>query len=66
MALAKPEKTMSQKITIPAVKYEDYDDCLSAAADEYAKQHGLEGWDLDPKWEDDQRDMIVLTVPNED
>lgn len=57
---------MSQKITIPAVKYEDYDDCLSAAADEYAKQHGLEGWDLDPKWEDDQRDMIVLTVPNED
>lgn len=55
---------MSKQVKIAAAKYEDQDDCLQAAADDYAKAHGLEGWDLDPKWEDNQRDVIVLTVPD--
>lgn len=46
----------STKITVPAAQYADYDDCLTAAND-------LQGWDLAPRWVDDQRDEIELTVP---
>lgn len=55
---------MSKQIKIAAAKYEDYDDCLQAAADDYAEAHDLAGWDLDPKWEDEQRNTIILTVPD--
>jgi hypothetical protein len=50
------------RITIDAAPFADHDDCLGAAAD-FAAAHGLEGWDLDPRWEDDQRETIVLAVP---
>lgn len=53
----------SATITINASKYADHDDCLSAAADDYADEHGLEGWDLEPRWGDDNRETILLTVP---
>src|SRR5690606_18243279 len=43
--------------------YEDHDDCLTAAAEDYAAEHGLDGWDLSPRWESEQREHIVLTVP---
>jgi hypothetical protein len=52
-------------VRIPAKRYEDEDDCLSAAARDYAHEHDLVGWDLAPRWEDDQRDAILLTVPQE-
>lgn len=55
---------MSKEIVIDAKRYEDFDDCLSAAADDYAAKHGLEGWDLAPRWADEQRDEILLTVPD--
>lgn len=55
---------MSTTIKIDAAQYIDEDDCLTAAADDYAREHSLEGWDLDPRWEDDQRDVILLTVPD--
>lgn len=55
---------MTKRITIPAAKYADHDDCLSAAAEDYATTHDLAGWDLDPQWADDQRDEIILTVPS--
>ena len=51
------------KIQIAAARYADYADCLTAAADECAEEHGLQGWDLSPRWADEQRDTIVLTVP---
>ncbi len=55
---------MNQQITIPAAQYDDCDDCLQAAADDYAAAHGLQGWDLSPRYEDAQREIIVLTVPH--
>lgn len=50
-------------IKIDARLYEDYDDCLTAAAADVAAERGLQGWDLSPRWEDDQHDMILLDVP---
>lgn len=55
--------TTTTTIRIDARRYEDQDDCLSAAQADYAAEHGLEGWDLEARWEDDQRDAILLTVP---
>lgn len=54
----------SIEVRIAADKYVDFDDCLQAAADEYAEQHDLAGWDLAPRWADNQRDEIILTVPD--
>lgn len=51
------------EIKINARRYEDHDDCLTAAADEYAAKHDLAGWDLSPRWADEQRNEIILTVP---
>lgn len=51
-------------ITVSAAQYEDHDDCLTAAAEDYISEHSdLEGYDLDARWADDQRDEILLTVP---
>lgn len=55
---------MNKEITISARKYEDHDDCLSAAAEDYAAEHDLQGWDLSPRWADNQREAIVLSVPD--
>lgn len=43
----------------------DADDCLAAAAENYLAQHSnLRGWELCPRWVDDNnREEIVLTVP---
>lgn len=53
------------KITlkIDAAKYQDEDDCLAAAAADAAETHGCQGWDLSPRWADDQRDAILVDVP---
>jgi hypothetical protein len=51
------------EITIAAAKYEDFDDCLAAAAADYARENGLEDWQVAARWEDDQREAITLTVP---
>lgn len=51
-------------IELDAKKYEDFDDCLAAAAEEYVSEHPeAKGWDLDARWEDDNREVILLTVP---
>lgn len=50
-------------VRVPAARYADHDDCLEAAAEDYAAEHDLEGWDLSPRWADDQRDEILLSVP---
>lgn len=50
-------------IRIPATQYVDADDCLAAAAADVAAERGLEGWDLSPRWADEQRDVILLDVP---
>lgn len=48
-------------ITTPAARFADSDDCLAAAAAEFAALiPGLDGWDLPAKWADAQREEIVL------
>ena len=54
---------MTITLRIPASKYESFDDCLSAAADDVAEERGLQGWELNARWEDDQRDIILIDVP---
>lgn len=60
------ELRASRVVPVPADS--DEDDCLQAAADRYAAAHGLEGWDLSPRWEhgsnDSVRDTVILTVPD--
>lgn len=51
------------KITIPADRYADHDDCLSAAAEDARSEFGLDGYDLSPAWADEQRDEIELSLP---
>lgn len=46
-----------------AAPYAGYDDCLAACAADVAEEYGLEGWDLEPRWADDERDAILLDVP---
>lgn len=50
-------------IEIKAAQYADSDDCLAAAERDYAEAHDLEGWDLSPRWADDERETILLSVP---
>ena len=50
-------------IHVYARRYEDHDDCLSAAAADVAHARGLAGWDLSPRWADDQRETILLDIP---
>lgn len=51
-------------IQINAGDYADSDNCLADAANDYAADHGLEGWDLNPRWADNQRDAILLDIPD--
>lgn len=56
---------MSTKtVSIDSSRYADADDCLVAAAADYAAKHGLDGWQVEARWEDtDTRETILLTVP---
>jgi hypothetical protein len=55
---------MSNQITITVPADPDSDDCLQAAADQYVAEHPeAAGWDLRPRWTDDDRDEVELTVP---
>lgn len=54
----------TQAIQVSAKQYENSDDSLAAAEQDYLDEHGLDGWSLNPRWLDDERDVIVLDVPN--
>ncbi len=42
----------------------DLDDCLAGAAESYIVEHPeLEGWDLAPRWADETRERVALTIP---
>lgn len=52
-------------VRLKAAPYGWYDDCLAAATADYIDDHpDLKGYDLDARWEDDERDAILLTVPD--
>lgn len=53
----------TSEVTVPAKRYEDEDDCLAAAAANVAQERGLERWQCEARWADDDRDEIVVTVP---
>ena len=55
--------TRSMTMALDARHYEDEDDCLTAAADEVRADLGLQGWDLGERWGDDDRTIVVLTIP---
>ena len=55
--------TKHTTIRVDAARYADEDDSLAAAAAEVAAERGLDGYDLSPRWEDDQRETILLDVP---
>lgn len=62
----KQDEQMTKTITVSSKQYEDSDDCLAAAAGEYAGEHGLESWQVSAAWvggEDGERAEIELTVP---
>lgn len=59
---------MAKHITIEvdAAPYEDHDDCLQAAADDYVSDHPeAQGYDMNPRWADEETDRstILLDVP---
>ena len=51
-------------IQVNAKDFADYDDCLQAAADEYADTFELEAWEVTASWEDDNRDIIRIELPD--
>jgi len=56
---------MSKTLRYDSCTWEDEDDCLAACAAEMADTFGLDGWDLNPRWEDERtRDAILVDVPD--
>lgn len=54
-----------ETLRLPAKRYEDYDNCLQAAADEVADERGLEADGLNPRWEggeEGERETILVDV----
>lgn len=55
---------MSKHIDITVKANADADDCLADAAARYiARNPELRGYDLSPRWTDDERETVTLTVP---
>jgi len=53
-----------RKLEITLVANPDADDCLAeAAARHLAEYPDLAGWDLAPRWSDETRETVTLTVP---
>jgi hypothetical protein len=53
----------SIEVTVSAAQYEDEDDCLAAAERDVRHELRLAGYDLSPRWTDDNRESITLVVP---
>lgn len=55
---------IDRTLRIDARQYADADDCLAAAEADVAAERGLAGWDLRPRWEDeDSREVILVDLP---
>lgn len=59
---------MKREIEIRASLVQDWDDCLTAAAEMVAEREGVEEWQVSAQWTDDDRETITVTVdqPDED
>ena len=49
---------------VNAKDFENYDDCLQAAVDEYADTFELEPREVKASWKDDNRDIIRVELPD--
>lgn len=55
--------TKTSTVTVPANP--DLDDCLMGAEAAYIATHPeLKGYDLEPRWTDETRETVTLTVPS--
>lgn len=54
---------MTTTIRIPAARFEDYDDSLAEAERYTQQEYNAIGWDMNPRWANDERDEILLDVP---
>jgi hypothetical protein len=55
---------VSRSVEITVRANADADDCLADAAETYRAKHmGLKGWDLAPRWTDETRESVTLTIP---
>lgn len=56
-----------QHVEIVVVADPDMDDCLAGAASAYIADHPeLDGYDLSPRWtDDDSRETVTLSLPDE-
>jgi hypothetical protein len=56
---------MAKRIEVVVAADPDQEDCLAAAAAEYISEHPvLAGWDLYPRWTDETRETVTLSVPS--
>lgn len=56
--------SIDRKLEVTVKADPNADDCLAAAAENYLAQHrNLRGWDLAPRWTDETRETVTLTVP---
>lgn len=57
-------KTKTTVVKVRAAQYEDHDNCLEAAAADYVETHPeAKGWDLNARWQDESREVILLDAP---
>lgn len=55
---------MSRHVDIIVRADADLDDCLTGAAEDYIEEYPqLRGYDLSPRWTDDTRETVTLSVP---
>ena len=55
---------MTKMTTVTVTANPDQDDCLACAAEQYIAAHPeAKGWDLSPRWADESRETVELTVP---
>lgn len=58
------DRPMTKSTTILVTANADADDCLTDAVDSFVADHpDLAGWDLSPRWADESREQVALTVP---
>ncbi len=51
-------------VEIPARVYEDSDDCLAAAEHDIRIRFRLSSWQVEARWQDEQRETILVSVPD--
>lgn len=51
------------RFTVDADMYDDEDDMLTAAAEDFADDADLEEWEVTAEWDGDDRERILITCP---